>query len=58
MTRLLNLTRWWLLLKWPPARSVCQGMADGQAGLTPQCIDEQYYMAGYRDGRARLVKGE
>lgn len=51
---MLNRARWWLLMRWPAARLVYQGMLDGQAGLTPQ-LTSHYYAGGYRLGRAKYL---
>lgn len=54
MIRMLDRARWWLLLRWPAARSFVQGHRDGWAGMWAQDTGH-YYMGGYRLGRAKLV---
>ena len=52
---MLDRARWWLLLRWPAARSVRQGMLDGSTGMLPVDIRSHYYMGGYKLGRAKYL---
>ena len=55
MLRMLDRARWWLLLRWPSARLVYQGMLDGYVGMTAQLPDSDAYLAGYEIGRAKFI---
>lgn len=46
---------WWLVLLFPACRATRQGMVDGNAGMTPQDMHSDYYLGGWRDGRARFL---
>lgn len=52
---MLNRIAMRLVLRFSAARAVRLGMIDGQCGALPMDIHSDYYMGGYRVGRAKLI---
>lgn len=52
---MINRVALWLVLRFSAARATRLGMIDGQCGALPMDIHSDYYMGGYRVGRARFL---